>query len=154
MSQLDTDQPDTAAATSALSAQPQPDYRALARFLIEPLMDTPDDLHVSCETTAQGSKVWLRVALGETDRGRAFGRGGRNIRAIRAILQAAGNNAQQVVSLEIVGGHGDDSSDRRRAKPKPRRNTAEPQATRSEPKPKPKLRRQPPPPSDSSTPPP
>jgi uncharacterized protein len=132
-------QPDAGVPLPSPQPQLQPDYRALTRFLMEPLMDTPNDLHVSCETTAQGTKVWLRVSLGETDRGRAFGRGGRNIRAIRTILQAAGNNADQVVSLEIIGGSGEGEGDRR-AKPKPRRGGAAKPTPK--PKPKPKLRSQ------------
>lgn len=81
-----------------------PDYVELTRFLMEPLLDSPEDLKVYTEVLSGGSKVWVRVALeGDNDRGRFFGRGGRNIQAIRNILKAAGQNAAQQVTLEVFG---------------------------------------------------
>ena len=82
-----------------------PNYVELTRFLMEPLLDSPDDLKVYTEVLGGGSKIWVRVALeGDNDRGRFFGRGGRNIQAIRQILKAAGQNASQQVTLEVFGG--------------------------------------------------
>ena len=109
------------------------DYPALARFLLEPLIDLPEDLHISSEVTAHNKKVSLRVSLGQADRGRAFGRGGRNIRAIRTIIRAAGKNVGQNVSLEIIGGESDGQVNR--GKPKPRK-AGEPRPSRPKPKPK------------------
>lgn len=108
------------------------DYSALARFLLAPLIDISDDLKITSEVTAQ-NKVSLQVSLGKADRGRAFGRGGRNIRAIRTILRAAGKNVGQTVSLEIVGDEGDGQGNR--AKPKPRK-AGEPRPSKPKPKPK------------------
>jgi len=109
------------------------EYQALASFLLTPLTDLPEELQVSSEHSAQGKKVSLRVSLGQADRGRAFGRGGRNIRAIRTILRAAGKNADQVVSLEIVGDDGKERGDR--PKPKPRK-AGDSRSARPKPKPK------------------
>lgn len=109
------------------------DYQALTRFLLEPLIDVPGDLHISTETTAHNSKVWLRVSLGQADRGRAFGRGGRNIRAIRTVLRAAGKNVGQSVSLEVLGEDG--QSQGGRPKPKPRK-AGDPRPAKPKPKPK------------------
>lgn len=110
------------------------DYKALTRFLLEPLIDLPEELHISCEITAQNTKVWVRVSLGKADRGRAFGRGGRNIRAIRTVLRAAGQNVGQNVSVEIIGGEGDGQGGSR-AKPKPRK-AGDPRPSKPKPKPK------------------
>ncbi len=109
------------------------DYQALTRFLLEPLIDLPEELHISSELTAHNSKVSLRVSLGQADRGRAFGRGGRNIRAIRTVLRAAGKNVGQNVSLEVIGdeGHGQEG----RPKPKPRK-AGDPRPSKPKPKPK------------------
>ncbi len=48
-------------------------------------------------------KVWFRVAFAPEDRGRMFGRGGRNIQAIRTILQATASLHGERVSLDIYG---------------------------------------------------
>ena len=118
----------------AIAANASPlDYQALARFLLEPLIDLPEDLHISSEITAHNTKVWLRVSLGQADRGRAFGRGGRNIRAIRTVLRAAGKNVGQNVSLEVIGYEGDGQGGR--PKPKPRK-AGDPRPGKPKPKPK------------------
>jgi uncharacterized protein len=134
----------------SFSVVSQIDYQALTRFLLEPLVDHPEDLHISCEATAHDMKVWLRVSLGRSDRGRTFGRGGRNIRAIRAVLRAAGQNVGQSVSLEVLGGEGETSSNRTKPKPRPagspRPSFKEPSKappSKPAPKPKPKLKSSP-----------
>ncbi len=124
--------PETSEPAIADHASPL-DYQALTRFLLEPLIDLPENLHINSETTANDTKVLLRVSLGQADRGRAFGRGGRNIRAIRTVLRAAGKNVGQTVSLEVIGDDSDGQGGR--SKPKPRKaGTPRP----SKPKPKPK----------------
>lgn len=82
----------------------QPDYEGLLRFLLEPLVEAPESLRYDCERFNQNRRVWIRLALEQNDKGRVFGRGGRNIQAIRAILNAAAALAQQSVYLEIYGG--------------------------------------------------
>ncbi|MEC4805468.1 MAG: KH domain-containing protein [Jaaginema sp. PMC 1079.18] len=73
-----------------------PDYTQLVRFLMEPLLDSPELLKIDCEVVNQGKRVWVRVAFAQTDRGRLFGRGGRNIQAIRTVLQTATPRAGSV----------------------------------------------------------
>lgn len=91
------------------------DVAELARFLLSPLVDSADQLHLDCEVVAGGRKVSLRAAIEGNDRGRVLGRGGRNIQAIRLILQAAAKPGQ-TVHLEIFGmepeERGESSSDR------------------------------------------
>ena len=104
-----------------------PDYVELTRFLMEPLLDSPDDLKVYTEVLGGGSKVWVRVALeGDNDRGRFFGRGGRNIQAIRNILKAAGQNVSQQVTLEVFGSGPEKEEGRSRGNSKPHRSHDKP----------------------------
>lgn len=87
-------------------AATSPDYVRLLRFLVEPLLDSPDSLRVDCEISTR-SRVWLRVAFEGEDKGRAFGRGGRNLQAIRTVLTAIAQAAGHTLHLEVFGhGHG------------------------------------------------
>jgi uncharacterized protein len=92
-----------------------PDFVELARFLLSPLVDGADQIHLDCEVLAGGRKLSLRAAIEGNDRGRVLGRGGRNIQAIRTVLQAAAQTGQ-TVHLEIFGtepeGQGDAGGDR------------------------------------------
>ena len=78
-----------------------PDYEQLARFLIEPFLDNPQSLSINSETNPQKKKIWLRVAFDKGDRGRVFGRGGRNIQAIRTAIQTAASAYDESVFLDI-----------------------------------------------------
>ena len=60
-----------------------PDFPGLVRFLVEPFLDSPDSLRIDCEENAAQAKVWIRIAFKGDERGKVFGRGGRNIQAIR-----------------------------------------------------------------------
>ncbi|WP_225886413.1 KH domain-containing protein [Leptolyngbya sp. PCC 6406] len=80
-----------------------PDYPAMVRFLMEPFLEVTDSLKIDCETAANASKVWVRVAFEGDDRGRVFGRGGRNIQAIRTVLRATAAIAGQVAHLDVYG---------------------------------------------------
>ncbi len=94
-----------------------PDYVGLIRFLIEPFLEAPESLYINAERIKERKKVWLRVAFDNSDRGKVFGRGGRNIQAIRTILNTAGAVNQESIFLDI---YSDDkekpaSEDRRRS---------------------------------------
>ncbi|HIK43984.1 MAG TPA: KH domain-containing protein [Leptolyngbyaceae cyanobacterium M65_K2018_010] len=65
-----------------------PDFSGLVKFLVEPFLDSPDSLRIDCERNAAQSKVWIRVAFSGDERGKVFGRGGRNIQAIRNVVRA------------------------------------------------------------------
>lgn len=112
-----------------------PDYVQLVRFLMEPLLETPESLSINCEWVNQGKRVWVRVAFDSADRGRLFGRGGRNIQAIRTVLKAATPGSDCSVYLDIYSppedrppspnrsGRDRDSSPKSRPR-KPRRRSA------------------------------
>lgn len=92
-----------------------PDYEGLVRFLIEPFLDDPQSLCVNSEVNQNKKKIWLRVAFDKSDRGRVFGRGGRNIQAIRTIIETAAIANNHSVFLDIYddeSNQGDDFSRR------------------------------------------
>ncbi|KJH71873.1 hypothetical protein UH38_10175 [Aliterella atlantica CENA595] len=79
------------------------DYAGLVRFLIEPFLESTDNLSIDCETSSNAAKVWIRVAFEGEDKGRVFGRGGRNIQAIRTVLAAAAACSGHSAHLDIYG---------------------------------------------------
>lgn len=83
-----------------------PDYTALVRFLVLPFLESPSSLKIDCEILPSQPKVWIRLAFEGEDKGRVFGRGGRNIQAIRTVIEAAAKAAGQSVYLDIYGGIG------------------------------------------------
>lgn len=93
-----------------------PDYIALTKFLVEPLLDHPDALRVDCETNVKGDRIWVRLAFAPEDKGRAFGRGGRTIQAIRALVSAAAQTNGQELRFDVFDPNpSDKSSDRDRS---------------------------------------
>lgn len=95
--------------SSSLQAN-TPDYAALVRFLVEPFLESPTSLSIDCERSASKGRVWIRLAFEGADKGRVFGRGGRNIQAIRMVIQAVAQAAGQSAHLDIYESHSGDSS--------------------------------------------
>lgn len=101
------------------------DFEAIARFLMAPFLDQPEALKFHSETLLGGKKLWLRAAFDEDeDKGRVFGRGGRNISAIRTVIASAAKLSEMTVNLSVFGepvaersdrGEGDGRSDGRRS---------------------------------------
>jgi uncharacterized protein len=96
-----------------------PDYEQLARFLIEPFLEDPQSLSINSEINPQRKKIWLRVAFDQGDRGKVFGRGGRNIQAIRTTILTAATAHDESVFLDIYSDEPtqSDDSDRRERSP-------------------------------------
>ena len=80
-----------------------PNYIGLVKFLIQPFLEYPDSLSVDCEMSHALKRAWIRIAFDSTDKGKVFGRGGRNIQAIRTVIAAAAEMAGQSVYLDIYG---------------------------------------------------
>lgn len=80
-----------------------PEYKGLVNFLMKPFLDSPDKLKTDVEQIGDKHRVLLRVAFDPEDRGRIFGRGGRNIQAIRTVLEATASLQGQRVSLDVYG---------------------------------------------------
>lgn len=68
-----------------------------------PFLDSPDSLSVDCEISHIRKRAWIRIAFESTDKGKVFGRGGRNIQAIRTVVAAAAEASGQSVYLDIYG---------------------------------------------------
>jgi uncharacterized protein len=83
--------------------QQSPDYGRLVKFLLTPFASQPETVAVDCEYMSERSRVWLRVALSEADTPNVLGRGGRNLHAIRTILDVAASAAGQSVYLDLYG---------------------------------------------------
>ncbi|MEL6937483.1 MAG: KH domain-containing protein [Cyanobacteria bacterium J06633_23] len=88
-----------------------PDFEALVRFLVTPFLESPDALRLDFETLADGQRLWVRVAFDGEDKGRVFGRGGRNIQAIRQVLKATGALHDCSVHLDVYGESSQDLGD-------------------------------------------
>jgi uncharacterized protein len=101
-----------------------PNYRELVTFLLQPFLDTPESLKVDCEIVPSTSRVWIRLAFETADRGRVYGRGGRNIQAIRTVLEATAQMAGHSIHIDIYGSsNSNDRGDRSsstHSKPAPR----------------------------------
>jgi predicted RNA-binding protein YlqC (UPF0109 family) len=110
-----------------------PDYVGLVRFLMTPFLLRPEALKVDCKRSHQ--RVFVRLAIDEADRGRAYGRGGRNIDAVRHVLTACAQVAGEIARLDIFDGAPDAADpaarhgtprDRHPAPPKPRLRSSAP----------------------------
>ena len=116
-----------------------PDFEALVRFLVTPFLESPDALRLDFEPLSDGRRLWIRVAFDGEDKGRVFGRGGRNIQAIRKVLRATGALYDCSVHLDVYGESSQDSdggSDRSRPRGgrgggRPRRGGSRPGPTKS-----------------------
>jgi hypothetical protein len=97
-----------------------PEYAELVRFLLTPLLDFPENLRVDCEWTKKNQRVWVRLALEQKDQGKVFGRGGRNLNAIRTVLNAAALAAEQSVYLDVYGEKETTAAVGQTSKPTPR----------------------------------
>lgn len=87
-----------------------PDFEALVRFLVTPFLEAPEALRLDFEPLADGQRLWIRVAFDGEDKGRVFGRGGRNIQAIRKVLKATGALHNCSVHLDVYGESSNDSA--------------------------------------------
>lgn len=81
-----------------------PDYETLIRFLVQPFLESTDVLRLDCEVSQTRPKIWVRIAFESSDKGRVFGRGGRNIQAIRTVLEAIAGLSGYSIHLDIFGG--------------------------------------------------
>ena len=74
--------------------------RELIEFLAQSLVDNPDDVRVRSHERDQQTILELEVA--PADLGKVIGRQGRTARAIRTVLNAAGQKTRRRYSLDIL----------------------------------------------------
>ncbi len=80
-----------------------PNYVGLVQFLVQPFLESPESLSIDCEVSQVLNRIWIRIAFDSTDKEKVFGRGGRNIQAIRTVIATAAELAGQSVYLDIYG---------------------------------------------------
>ncbi len=73
-------------------------------MLIHPFLEFPEELKVDCEPSTSKPVVWIRVAFSPKDKAKVYGRGGRNLEAIRTVLSTAAQAAEQSAYLDVYGG--------------------------------------------------
>ena len=73
------------------------DVRMLIEHIAKSLVDAPEQVFVE---QLDGDVIELEVA--ENDMGKVIGRQGRTVRAMRAVLTAAGVRARKRYTLEVV----------------------------------------------------
>lgn len=70
---------------------------------MEPFLDNPSSLRVDCEISPTSNRAWVRIAFDDAEKGKVFGRGGRNIQSIRTAIAAIAGLAGQSAYLDIYG---------------------------------------------------
>lgn len=96
-------QPQPHHSLTANSLTISPNYVGLVKFLMQPFLEDPESLSVDCEISPTLKRAWVRIAFESADKGKVFGRGGRNIQAIRTVISAAAELTGQSVYLDIYG---------------------------------------------------
>jgi len=113
------------------AGEQRPDYLALLTFLIQPFLDSSDSLKLDCETSPRTGRVLVRLAIEGEDKGKVFGRGGRNLQAVRTVVQTAAESVGQTIHIEVYGSQaggrtgdrGDEPGHASGAKQSPRRSS-------------------------------
>lgn len=85
----------------SLSQNPQ--YDKLVAFLLQPLLDEPEELRINCEYLPAHARVWVRIAFQPADREKLLNGSSRHLYAIKNVVSAAARIAGQSVYLDIYG---------------------------------------------------
>ncbi len=78
-------------------------------------------MRVDCERSSAQPRTWIRLAFESEDKGRVYGRGGRNIQAIRTVLSAIAQAAGESVYLDIYESQSHSRPRMSSGRPSPRR---------------------------------
>lgn len=89
------------------TAQPLPGYSFL-RFVLEALVDDPQDLKIDARSDELG--ILLTVRVSDRDMGKLIGKGGQTVKALRTLLRMLGGNSHQRINLKILEPGDSDSS--------------------------------------------
>ena len=66
----------------------------LVTFIVQHLVEVPEELVIGAQRDPQGTRIEIRCA--KSDTGRIIGRGGRVINSIRTLARAASDGRQRV----------------------------------------------------------
>ena len=75
-------------------------FKDLAQFIVESLVDHPDQ--VTVRETSTDNSVVVEVQVASSDMGRVIGKGGAVVNSIRSLLQVLAVKVNKRVSLEIL----------------------------------------------------
>jgi len=75
--------------------------KELLEYLARGLVDHPDQVHVNQVDEDDGAVV-LELSVAEDDYGKVIGRGGRTAKALRTVVNAAADEGQRRVFVDIV----------------------------------------------------
>ena len=75
-------------------------FKDLAQYIIESLVNNPDQVNV--REVATGNTILVEVQVAQSDMGRVIGRGGTVVNSIRTLLQVLAVKSDKRVSLEII----------------------------------------------------
>lgn len=89
------------ASVSDSGDEPVQQLRDLVSWLVNQLVDEPENVTVDAEQ--RGSSVQVQVRLPEADLGKVIGRGGRIAKSMRTALMIVGSRHHLRVSLDIEG---------------------------------------------------
>ncbi|WNS77150.1 KH domain-containing protein [Bacillus sp. DTU_2020_1000418_1_SI_GHA_SEK_038] len=73
--------------------------KELIETIVKPLVDFPDEVHVS--VLEEDNRVTYQLSVNKNDMGKVIGKQGRVAKAIRTVVYAAGSSQQKKVFLEI-----------------------------------------------------
>jgi uncharacterized protein len=85
------------------SSGPLPDYQGIVTFLLKPFVEVESQLKVNSEFSSTRARIWVRVAFDGDDSTRLLGRGGRNIQAVRRILEGIAEASGHTAYLDVYG---------------------------------------------------
>ena len=83
-----------------MSAPNEANVKSLVEFIVQSLVDYPDQVEVQEFEDRDATVLELKVA--SSDMGRVIGKSGRVINSIRAIVQVSAAKLGQSVSLELL----------------------------------------------------
>jgi predicted RNA-binding protein YlqC (UPF0109 family) len=92
---------DAITAVTESGDEPAEQLRSLVEWLVNQLVDEPENVVV--EAVTRGASVQVQVRLPEADLGKVIGRGGRIAKSIRTALMIVGSRHHLRVSLDIEG---------------------------------------------------
>jgi predicted RNA-binding protein YlqC (UPF0109 family) len=73
--------------------------KELIETIVKPLVDFPEDVHVS--VVEEDQRVTYQLSVNKTDMGKVIGKQGRVAKAIRTVVYAAGSSQHKKIFLEI-----------------------------------------------------
>ena len=76
------------------------DYAELTTFIVQNMVNDPDQVQVRLRPGGRQSVVEIKV--GPDDMGKLIGKGGRNIDALRAVIRAAGLRHRQRIQVDVA----------------------------------------------------